>query len=233
MKATIDRSRIMNLWRRHLRPMLIIILVLLSFRSSVADWNDVPTQSMEPTILAGERIVVNRLAYGLKVPFTTWHLATWAQPKRGDLIVFYAPDDGKRMVKRVIGVGGDRIAMRGNRVLINGQALSLQPAGAAPKGVDDLTDPPPHIFACERIGDDWHAVMGQPRRSAKRSFEELVVPADHVFVMGDNRDNSRDSRYWGFVERDEVLGRAFGIAFSLDRDEYYLPRWKRFFRSID
>src|SRR5688572_14845969 len=91
------------------RPFVFVILIVLSFRSSIADWNDVPTGSMNPSILEGDRIFVNKLAYDLKVPFTTWHLAAWDNPKRGDVVVFFSPHDGIRLVKRVIGVPGDRV----------------------------------------------------------------------------------------------------------------------------
>src|SRR3954471_3455734 len=105
-----------TLWRRlahlahhQLQPIVIMLFVLLAARSSLADWNDVPTGSMNPTILEGDRVFVNKLAYDLKVPFTTWHLAEWGMPQRGDVVVFYAPTDGTRMVKRVIGLPGDTI----------------------------------------------------------------------------------------------------------------------------
>src|SRR5258708_27807537 len=105
----------------HLRPFAFLTLVLFAARSSLADWNDVPTGSMNPTIMEGDRIFVNKLAYDLKIPFTTKHLATWANPQRGDVVVFYAPTDGTRMVKRVMAVPGDTIAMRENQLIVNGQ----------------------------------------------------------------------------------------------------------------
>jgi len=227
------RAKLLDLWRKQIRPIVIIVTVVLALRSSVADWNDVPTQSMEPTLLVGDRIFVNRLAYDLKIPFTTWHVAEWGGPARGDIVVFFNPDDGKRMVKRIIGVPGDRIAMQGNRLLINGVPAPIQPQTAGPVGGDDLADPSPHVFATEQIGAASHAVMAQPTRRAMRSFDEVIVPASQYFVMGDNRDNSRDSRFWGFVPREKVLGKALGVAFSLDHDAHYLPRWKRFLRDVE
>jgi signal peptidase I len=227
------RAKLVEFWRKQIRPLAIIIMVVFAFRSSVADWNDVPTQSMEPTLLVGDRIFVNRLAYDLKIPFTTWHIAEWSAPARGDIVVFFNPDDGKRMVKRIIGVPGDRIAMIGNRLFINGAPAPIQPQPWGPVGSADLADPPPHVFATEQIGAANHAIMVQPEQRAVRSFNELTVPADQYFVMGDNRDNSRDSRFWGFVPRDKILGKALGVAFSLDHDAHYLPRWERFFRDVD
>src|SRR5215210_4682828 len=116
---------------RQARPFVFVVLIVLSFRSSIADWNDVPTGSMKPTILEGDRIFVNKLAYDLKVPFTTWHLAQWDNPRRGEVVVFYSPQDGVRLVKRVIGEPGDVIELRNNQLFVNGQAAdygSLDPA---------------------------------------------------------------------------------------------------------
>src|SRR5438874_4693112 len=121
------RSRAVRLWRKEIRPMLILAAILFSIRSSLADWNDVPTGSMKPTILEGDRVFVNKLAYDLKVPFTTRHLAEWSNPRRGDIVVFFSPHDGKRLVKRVIGLPGDTIELRNNVLVLNGQAVEYKP----------------------------------------------------------------------------------------------------------
>src|SRR5262245_44086320 len=113
-------SRIGEIVRKHVLPLAVLILVLTSFRSAIADWNDVPSGSMRPTILEGDRIFVNKLAYGLKVPFTTMHLARWASPARGEVVIFFSPDEGLRMVKRVVGLPGDTVQMIDNRLYING-----------------------------------------------------------------------------------------------------------------
>src|SRR3954451_3072418 len=102
-----------------LRPILVMLVVLFSFRSAVADYNVVPTGSMKPFIIEGDRIFVNKLAYDLKIPFTRIHIAQWADPKRGDVVVFDRPSDGVRLVKRVVGIPGDVIALRDNRLFIN------------------------------------------------------------------------------------------------------------------
>jgi len=103
---------------------LIIALILsTSIKSALADFNDVPTGSMEPTILAGDRLYINKLSYDLKIPYTTIHLLTWDNPKRGDIVVFYSPKDGKRLVKRVIGLPGDTVSMNRNRIYINEKPL--------------------------------------------------------------------------------------------------------------
>src|SRR5438309_11830367 len=99
MKKGTLRERARKLWKKDIRPLVILTLVLFSIRSSLADWNDVPTGSMKPTIVEGDRVFINKLAYDFKVPFTTWHLAEWSNPRRGDIVVFYSPHDGKRLVK--------------------------------------------------------------------------------------------------------------------------------------
>src|SRR5438067_11429084 len=116
------KKKLHKLWREHIRPLAVIILVLCSIRSAVADWNTVPTGSMKPTIMEGDRIWVNKLAYDLKVPFTTWHLAEWADPRRGEIVVFNSPADGKRLVKRIVGIPGDTVQLVNDQLIINGEA---------------------------------------------------------------------------------------------------------------
>src|SRR5882762_3523289 len=108
---------------------LLMLLVICSMRSALADWNDVPTGSMKPTIEEGDRVVVNKLAYDLKVPFTTYEIVKWGDPKRGDIVVLFSPADGVRLVKRVVGLPGDRIELRDNQLFVNGKPAELKQAG--------------------------------------------------------------------------------------------------------
>lgn len=212
--------------------MLLLALALFAIRSSLADWNDVPTGSMRPTILEGDRVFVNKLAYDLKVPFTTWHLAEWGKPERGDIVVFYSPHNGERLVKRVIGLPGDEIALRNNVLILNGQPVSYTPL---PEGVvRDLapTEKANTVFATENLPERSHAVAGLPAIAALRDFGPVHVPAGQYFVMGDNRDNSFDSRYWGTVPREKIIGRATAVAMSFDRSHHWAPRWDRFLRGL-
>src|SRR5256885_9357797 len=127
MDSATLRSRALHWWRKEIRPLLVLTLVLFSIRSSLADWNDVPTGSMKPTIVEGDRVFINKLAYDLKVPFTTRHIAEWGNPRRGEIVVFYSPHNGQRLVKRVIGLPGDTVELRNNVLVLNGQAVDYQP----------------------------------------------------------------------------------------------------------
>ena len=219
-------------WKEWVKPLLIIGLITGSIRSAVADWNDVPTGSMKPTILEGDRIFINKLAYDFKVPFTTWHVAEWGNPKRGDIAVFYSPANGTRMVKRVIGLPGDSIAMKSNRLFVNGTPVEYEPLETAASDPVDAEEPGANQFAAEKLGERRHAVMATPALSAMRSFSELTVPEGNYFMMGDNRDNSFDSRYFGVVPREKIIGRATAVAISLERNRYYLPRTDRFCEKL-
>src|SRR5688572_12624932 len=123
-------QRMRQFFRQQIAPLAVIVLVLTSFRSAIADWNIVPTGSMNPSIVEGDRIFVNKLAFGLKVPFTTWHLAHWSEPARGEIVVFHSPTDGTRLVKRIVGLPGDLIAMRDNTLRINGQPATYVATGS-------------------------------------------------------------------------------------------------------
>ena len=167
------------------------------------------------------------------MPFTTWRLAEWSSPQRGDIVVFYSPHDGTRLVKRVVGLPGDVVELRNEQFVIDGNPVGYGPLGA---GISDqLPDAERRqsLFATERLPDRPHAVMAIPGLAARRSFGPVHVPEGHYFMMGDNRDNSFDSRYFGMVERKRIVGRATGVVLSLDKNDCWLPRTQRFFRPLD
>ncbi len=232
MSTTNFGARARHWWRKEIRPLLVLALVVFAIRSSLADWNDVPTGSMKPTILEGDRVYVNKLAYDLKVPFTTWHVAEWSNPRRGDIVVFYSPHDGQRLVKRVIGLPGDPIELKDNVLLVNGETVQYQPIAQTALRDVSSKDLASHVFATEDLPGRTHAVAAFPAVNARRNFGPFRVPDTQYFMMGDNRDDSFDSRYWGTVERSRILGRATGIALSFDRENYWFPRWHRFFTSL-
>jgi len=228
------KKRLIAFWNGWGWSILIAVLVATSFRSAIADWNDVPTGSMLPTIWEGDRIFVNKLAYDLKVPYTTWHLATWGDPKRGEIVVFFSPADGKRLVKRVIGIPGDEIALWKNQLLINGQAIKYDPIPQEEIAKLDNVFDRNATFYYEHLTDQkTHPVRLLPNQSYAHTFAPRVVPKDQYFMMGDNRDNSADSRFFGFVERRRIVGRATKIVLSLNYKHYYLPRWNRFWHPLE
>src|SRR6266481_1174884 len=179
MNAASLRDRARHLWVKEVRPLLVLALVLFAIRSSLADWNDVPTGSMKPTILEGDRVYVNKLAYDLKVPFTTWHVLEWANPQRGDIVVFYSPYDGKRLVKRVIGLPGDTIELRKDNLILNGDPVVYKPF-ANPSLADlSSTERASHIFSAEELPGGTHAVAAWPTVPARRDFGPFTVPPGH------------------------------------------------------
>jgi signal peptidase I len=218
------RAAAKRFWLEWMAPLLVTVLVLGSFRSAIADWNDVPSGSMRPTVLAGERVFVNRAAYDLKVPFTTWRLVQWSDPTRGDIVVLYSPHDGKRLLKRVVGVPGDRIEMEDNQLIVNGTNALYR--DAAPPGGDSSV-------RHETVFDRDHLVEVASIGTAASTFGPVVVPPMSYLVMGDNRDHSFDSRFFGFVPRSQILGRATRIVASVDPDRGFRPRFERFMKMLE
>jgi signal peptidase I len=233
MRSESLRLRAVRYWKREIRPLLIAAVVIFAVRSSLADWNDVPTGSMKPTILEGDRVFVNKLAYDLKVPFATWHLAEWANPKRGDIVIFYSPKDGTRLVKRAVGLPGDVIELRNEQLIINGEPVNYSSLSTEISSQMPAAEQQQGVFATEQLPQHTHAVMAMPNLPAKRSFGPVIVPEGRYFMMGDNRDNSFDSRYFGTVERKRIVGKATDVVISLDKSNYWLPRSHRYFKALD
>lgn len=221
-----------HVWKQWLRPLAVSAAFVLPVKSSLADMNWVPTGSMKPTILEGDLIYVNKLAYDLKVPFTRMHLAEWSEPKKGDIVVLFSPEDGMRLVKRVVAGPGDSIAMKGDVLLLNGKPLSYQ-AGDASRFKDEIHESARPVFAKESLGGVDHWVMALPDRAAMRDFPPVTLPADSYFVMGDSRDNSKDSRFIGLIERKQIVGRAERTVASANLKRHCLPRFDRFFSKLD
>lgn len=176
---------------------------------------------------------MNKLAYDLKIPYTTMHIAEWSNPQRGDIVVFYSPEDGTRLVKRVVGLPGDRIAMHRNQLIINGELLKYSPIGnLVSQGA--LQEKNNRMAFAEHLtaNHEPHPVQLSPQMIAIRSFSPFTVPDHSYFMMGDNRDNSADSRYFGPVERKLIVGQATSVVISLDINNGYNPRWDRFFTRL-
>jgi signal peptidase I len=212
-----------------IRIFMVMLLVVSSLRSALADWNDVPTGSMKPTIEIGDRVVVNKLAYDLKVPFTTIELLKWADPQRGDIVVLFSPVDGTRLVKRVVGVPGDIVQLTDNQLLVNGKAAKWSPIVPAEDSEQGLT-----LITREDLFGRKHPMMMTPHLASNaRFFGPERVPGGRYFVLGDNRDNSNDSRFIGYISRKSIVGKATAVAFSLDREHYFVPRFDRFFKKLE
>ena len=233
--VTADSSRPSG-WQSFLREwrgFFIFLAVMLIFRSIIADWNHVPSGSMRPNILIGDRVVVNKLAFDLRVPFTFIRLAHFGDPERGDIITFESPKDGRLLIKRVIGIPGDTVELRSNRLYLNNAAANYAELSEDEVNALDLPDANLFRIMQETTPDHSRVMMVLDRRPSPFSnYRRSVVPPGQYFVMGDNRDRSGDSRVIGLVDRAAILGRAFAVAFSLDYDDHYLPRGSRFFQSL-
>ncbi|HEC04709.1 MAG TPA: signal peptidase I [Thiothrix sp.] len=202
---------------------ILLLCLMFIFRSSIADWNSVPTGSMKPTIIEGDRILVNKMAYDVHLPFTHISVLKLADPKRGDIVIFDSKQSNIRLVKRVIGLPGDTIELNDNRLSINGVHLNYQDDEKNIAYWDKVED----LFGVEH-----HIRVRKPHGSYFSSFKPVVVPEDHYLVLGDNRDNSADSRVIGFVPRGEIIGRSRHVVMSLNYDNFYLPRKSRFFHRL-
>lgn len=221
-----------RLFRAWLFPLVIIALVVAPMRSSIADWNDVPSGSMRPTILEGDRITINKLAYGLRVPFTNTYIAAWSDPARGEIVTFASPLDGTRLVKRIVGMPGDRLAMHDNRLYVNGKMVEYALHDADGSGLLPSGESVNVILAEERLAGRSHAIALTPGVRSVRNFPEQVVPEGKYFMLGDNRDLSNDSRVYGTVPRENIYGRVSYVALSLDFSKSLSPRFERWWTAI-
>jgi len=212
-------------------PLVLVVLSVLAVRSSVADWNDVPTGSMQPTIAEGDRIVVNKLAYDLRLPFVGLRLVHLGDPRRGDIVILASPCDGVRLVKRVVGLPGDLVAIEDSRLVINHRVAGYGPVG---DGVARrlVCRSRGRVIASEALGEARHAVLVGPMAGADHSWGPVRVPPNCYFVLGDNREASLDSRFFGTVDRSLILGRAVAVVASIDPSPGFDPRWRRFLVAL-
>ena len=204
-EVVVPKPRRKSIVREYAEAIAIAVLLALVIRSLVVQAFTIPSGSMMDTLLVGDYILVNKFLYGPELPFTDARMPGLRDPRRGDIIVFKYPQDEKRdFIKRIVATGGERVQIRGHQVLVNGQPLRE----------------PYTKFA------DSGAPRGEAYCGYTYGCEPTTVPADSYFVMGDNRDNSQDSRYWGFVKRDKIKGKAFLIYWSWDGDRHWLRWWR-------
>jgi signal peptidase I len=221
----------MTTWLRNNRSFLTFLLLFGLFRTAFADWNPIPSESMHPTLLDGDVVLVNRVAYDLKLPLTDISLVRIGEPQRGDVVTFHSPTDGTRLIKRLVGVPGDVIELRDDHLFVN--AVEARYA-------DPMTYREPHDYAgstlavklVETIDGSRREIQFLPQLMARRNFGPVVVPAGSYFFLGDNRDDSGDSRYIGFVPRRLLIGRAHRVLVSVDFKGDWMPRLQRFGERI-
>lgn len=229
------KSRLYSYWRDW-RAFVIFVILMLLFRSAIADWNHVPSGSMNPGILEGDRLVVDKIAYDIRWPFSLYRISRWGHPERGDIVTFPSPESEKDLlIKRVVGIPGDIIEVVDNHLVINGVEATYEPLTTEEVDSLPMRNRNMYDFVYEELLGDRRVVMWAKRRSrdlASRNFGPEVVPDGCYFMMGDNRDRSRDSRSIGFIERRRVIGRAHTVAFSLDTGNYWMPRMRRFFTEL-
>lgn len=216
----------------------VVLLVIFIFRGFMFDWFRIPSGSMRPTLEVGDFVLVRKSAFGVRIPETDIRLTRGEEPARGDVIVFRKPGPGVFYIKRIVGAPGDRVTYRGKRVLVNGREFNYARRGTGDGGGRQLPQ-----FAEEIPGRGWHDILldrdlsvllrpPDPRRCglerAGRSVElTCEVPPDHYFVLGDNRDHSQDSRFWGFVPRDRIVGPAVRVVFNFVEWD-----WARAWKSL-
>ena len=220
----------MRKWLKAYRGLLAFMLCLGVFRTAVADWNPVPSASMRPTIVEGDVVLVNRLAYDLKLPLTDIRLLHLGDPRRGDIVTFSSPRDGTRLIKRIVAIPGDTVEVRDDVLYVNGIAstydgLRLEPE---PLGPDRST----HALHATEHGDGGARSVQFLPRAARRDFGPLTLPAERYFMLGDNRDNSEDSRFIGTVPRERLIGRAHHLLVSADILDRWQPRFDRFGKAL-
>jgi signal peptidase I len=212
--------------------MLAFVLGFGFFRLAIADWNPIPSGSMRPTLLEGDVVLVNRLAYDLKLPLTDIILVPLGDPRRGDIVTFSSPADGTRLIKRIVAIPGDTVELRGDTLFVNGVAARYAGPIAAPGPLAGNDGGITAVRARERIAGSTRTVQFLPEAPAMRDFGPLAVPADCYFMMGDNRDDSEDSRYIGVVPRRLLIGRAGRLLVSADIKGHWQPRFRRFGKTL-
>lgn len=191
-----------------------VILAVLLLRSFLVEPFRIPSGSMMPTLLVGDFILVNKYAYGIRLPVVNTKVLDLGAPERGDVVVFRFPrDPGTDYIKRVVGLPGDHIVYKHKTLYINGEKVPQIPAGSYIGTGSGISMSGADIRE-EQLGDVKHQILVMPRLGGMNT--DVVVPAGHYFVMGDNRDNSNDSRYWGFVPDENLVGKAFMIWMNWD-----------------
>lgn len=220
----------MKSWMRANKGFVMFLLLFGVFRTAVADWNPIPSGSMRPNLLEGDVVLVNRLAFDLKLPLTDIILTHLGEPRRGDVVTFSSPKDGTRLIKRVLALPGDVVEMRDEHLVINGEPGSYTLPHEAPEPMHGGVTTA--LQLTETVGGGQHRIQVMPQIEARRNFAPVTIPKDEFLMLGDNRDNSADSRFIGLVPRALLIGRAERVLVSADIKGNWMPRVDRFGRPL-
>jgi len=198
------------------RSLFPVLLIVLLFRSFLFEPFKIPSGSMIPTLLVGDFILVNKYAYGLRLPVLNTKFLEVGEPKRGEVVVFrYPVDPGVNFIKRMVGLPGDTITYRDKQLYVNGEPVTAVDQGAYTSSQVKCSTPRPDAkLLLENLGGVKHNILHHQGSGGHDG--QWVVPEGHYFVMGDNRDRSNDSREWGFVPEQNLMGRAVGIWMNFD-----------------
>ncbi len=224
-------------WAREIVSIFVLLATIIVIRSSFFSVYIIPTGSMLPTIKIDDRIVANKLAYGLMFPFTERQAITWNKPMRGDIVLFQSPVEDHTFVKRVAGIETDRITFRNGILFVNAQPV-VEVEQTDRSELEDMGDDPSDrtLFLESHLGTAAEHTILRANVGGTTFLEtrEFVVPKGKLFCLGDNRDGSNDSRFWGFVDADRIYGRASFVFYSTIRHEGWIPRFRknRFFKFI-
>lgn len=221
----------MKNWLHQNKGFVVFLMLFGVFRTAVADWNPIPSGSMRPGLLEGDVVFVNRLAFNVKVPLTDVVLAHTGEPARGDVVTFSSPTDGTRLIKRIMALPGDVVEMRDEKLIINGQQASYTEVERVMEPIGDGLSAQATRFD-ERVGAQQHRIQVLPERAARRDFAQITIPPEQYLMLGDNRDNSADSRFIGLVPRHLLIGRAVRVLVSADINGNWMPRGERFGKSL-
>jgi signal peptidase I len=216
----------------------IMLLIVFFLRSSVFGIYQVPTGSMLPTIKLGDRVFANLLAYGLMLPLTESQIVSWSAPVRGDIVMFKSPNDNVTLVKRVVGIAGDRVSFTNGKITINGE-VAEETRVSDTSILNDMgrTYPSIELYIEKAKDTPPHHVLRDmsPLGRTNADVRTYEVPAGQLFCIGDNRDDSMDGRSWGFINTKDVYGRGEFVFYSVKPSEDFLPdlRTDRFFSKLD
>lgn len=185
-------KKLITVFRSEILPILVILLLVTAARSSLADHYYVPSGSMEYSLMPGDHVVVDKTAYGLRIPYTKVHLTATHGPAPGDVVIFDSPLNGILLIKRVVAVAGDRVSLKDGRLTVNGKAMAMPPR----ENVEEFSN---------------HDALLNLQQGGGPDITDVVVPRGKLLVLGDHRGDSIDGRFFGFIDKDEVYGRAVAV----------------------